>query len=382
MIVAVMGLLVVIALLTVATIFNRALRTRWSRHVGRWIVLAVATWGTLLIAEIALQAFGRSLWIEPPNVRPPNLRLVFHPSSAIMPGVSGDAHYSTNGDGLRGPAMPAPERARRIVCLGGSTTECTYLDDGETWPSLVAEKLNAAVPSDAQPHWVGAAAVSGASSREHLRFAETSRLLPAIDTLVVLCGINDLVLALSGDDKPLPRAPYIGSRLALPKLVVRSWSRWTAASRLATEDPQGRNYIARRAERAAAQRTGALPSLDQALAGYRERLAQIAQIARQHNVQLVFVEQPVLWRSDLPAESMKLLWLGRLADGRYATTDALRQAMDEFNASQREIALQTGAIFVEASSLAGRPELFYDDCHLNERGARELAGLVADAISK
>lgn len=373
-----------------------ALRPRvrnWiAQSAGKLILLAVAVWGSLALVELSLHTVGRSLWIEPANVRPPDLRIVFHPRGDIMPGVSGDAHYSTNREGLRGSEMPRPEMppregghgiiGRRIVCLGGSTTECTYLDDTETWPALVFELLNAEAVVGAVPrNWVGAAAVSGASTREHLRFVESSPLMDEIDTLVVLCGVNDLVLALRGDETWQAPAPWLWSRLALPKLAVRSWSRWTAASRMAAEDPEGRNYLARRAERAAAPTTDVRASLSEATAAYRARLKRIAEICRDRGVQLVLVEQPVLWRADLPDDAARLLWLGRLPDGHYLTARALRLAMDNFNRTMRGVAGEAGATFVNTSSLAGPPELFYDDCHLNERGAQELAALVAAALA-
>ena len=366
---------------------------KWiAERAGKLTLLAVAVWGSLALVELTLHTVGSSLWIETANVRPPGLRIVFHPRNDIMPGVSGDAHYGTNCDGLRGPDMPPeiPPRegsqgivGQRIVCLGGSTTECTYLDDAETWPALVAQHLNAeAVVGEGPGAWVGAAAVSGASTREHLRFVETSALMDEIDTLVVLCGVNDLELALRGTDAAQRASPpWMWSQLAIPKLIVRSWSRWTAATRMAAEDPEGRNYLARRAERAGAKISNETPSLASAIGAYRERLKRIAEICRQRDVRLVLVEQPVLWREELPDDAARLLWLGGLPMGHYLSAGNLRLAMDEFNRALHSVASAMGVTFVDTSSLAGRPELFYDDCHLNERGAQELAALVAAALN-
>lgn len=382
------ALVAVVLAMSVIAALRPSVRKWIAERAGKLILLVVALWGSLALAEVALHTVGRGLWIEPANVRPPNLQIVFHPSSDIMHGVSGDAHYRTNEQGLRGAEMPPSDltsrqgnrsaSGRQIICLGGSTTECTYLDDTETWPALVEEHLNAQAVAGVKPHnWVGAAAVSGASTREHLRFVETSALMDEIDTLVVLCGVNDLELALRGTDAARqPSAPWLWSQLALPKLVVRSWSRWTAASRMAAEDPEGRNYLARRAERAAAEISNETPSLESAIAAYRERLKRIAEICRQRGVRLVLVEQPVLWREDLPEDVTRLLWLGRLPDGRYLSARDLRLAMDAFNLAMRDVAHDANVTFVDTSSMTGRPELFYDDCHLNERGAQELAGLV------
>ena len=384
--------LVAIAFALMVTSSVRPRVQNWiAERAGKLTLLAVAVWGSLAVMELTLHTVGRSWWIEPANVRSPGLRIVFHPRSDIMPGVSGDAHYRTNRDGLRGPEMAPdiPPRAgsqgivgQRIVCLGGSTTECTYLDDAETWPALVAQHLNAeAVVGEGPGNWVGAAAVSGASTREHLRFVETSALMDEIDMLIVLCGVNDLELALRGTDAAQqPSPPWLWSQLAIAKLIVRSWSRWTAATRMAAEDPEGRNYLARRAERAGAKISNETPSLASAIGAYRERLKRIAEICRQRDVRLVLVEQPVLWREELPDDAARLLWLGGLPMGHYLSAGNLRLAMDEFNRALHSVASAMGVTFVDTGSLAGRPELFYDDCHLNERGAQELAALVAAAL--
>lgn len=50
--------------------------------------------------------------------------------------------HSTNKLGLRGDAPPCEwERYYTIVTIGGSTTQCFYLDDHKTWPYLLQEKL-------------------------------------------------------------------------------------------------------------------------------------------------------------------------------------------------------------------------------------------------
>ena len=373
------ALLGVVVALVAAAIIHSATRDRFVRSERKLCLLGMAVWGTLALAEISLHLFGQSLWTHPANVRAPNLRVVFHPRSDIMPGVSGDAGYSTNGDGLRGPEMPPRGTGRRMICLGGSTTECTYLDDAEAWSALVANAL-ASADGNREGHWVGAAAVSGAGTPEHLRFVETSRLMSETDTLILLCGVNDLVAALGRGAPRQAPAPWLWSKLALPKLLLITWSRWTAAARLESEDSEGRNYVARRAARASALVCDSAPSLAKPLAAYRRRLQRIADSCREHRVELVLVEQPVLWRKNLPEDIARLLWLGRSPDGRYLSVGALRQAMDAFNRVMRQVAAESGATLVDTSSLAGRQELFYDDCHLNERGASELAALVAKAM--
>lgn len=56
-----------------------------------------------------------------------------------LPGMSGRHVFSTNNLGFRGDALAIPKPAGefRVFAIGGSTTECLYLDDTETMPAVL-----------------------------------------------------------------------------------------------------------------------------------------------------------------------------------------------------------------------------------------------------
>jgi hypothetical protein len=58
------------------------------------------------------------------------MRKVFKPDPALLPGISGDSRFDVDSDGIRGDEMPRGD-AYRILAVGGSTTECLYLDQEE-----------------------------------------------------------------------------------------------------------------------------------------------------------------------------------------------------------------------------------------------------------
>ena len=113
-----------------------------------------------------------------------------HTPGKEMTGVVGDAHVSANSRGIRGTEMPTREHAYRILCLGGSTTACQYLDDGESWPSLLMEHLNRT--QSASRVWIGSAGKPGYSTIEHLKFVTESGLMNEIDSVALLVGLHDL----------------------------------------------------------------------------------------------------------------------------------------------------------------------------------------------
>ncbi|MBX7075644.1 MAG: SGNH/GDSL hydrolase family protein [Pirellulales bacterium] len=364
---------------------------RWAaRRCPQIAALGVSTLIALVTIELALHTIGVGHWREPVNTRPPNLRLVFHPDLQVLPGASPVASYSTNSWGLRGPELPLNEtnsrRRLRVLCLGASTTECTYLDDSKTWPALLADALRRAHPNRAI--WVAAAAVSGTTTKEHLQFVQQSPLVEQVDLVVVLAGINDLQRELvaarkreMGQSMGPVAGPYLWERLASVRLAVSAWSRATAARRMAAEDPTGANYVRRRERRASAETVTTIPNLQPGLEAYRQRIEQIADTIRQRGAKPVFLSQPVLWSDGLSPAAEKLLWLGYLDANRFLAAPPLRQCMDRYNDCLRDVCQEQQAPWIDLSVMSGRLVYFYDDCHFTEAGAHEVARIVAEGWS-
>src|SRR5829696_10048686 len=50
--------------------------------------------------------------------------------------------HTKNKLGFRGPDVPSDYNERlSIICIGGSATECAYLNDGKTWTEILYRKL-------------------------------------------------------------------------------------------------------------------------------------------------------------------------------------------------------------------------------------------------
>jgi lysophospholipase L1-like esterase len=337
-----------------------------------------------LLAELLLATSLASRVAQPQHLCWPGFQMTFHPDPAAMPGVSGESHFQANSRGIRGSEWPARAEAYRVLCLGGSTTECAYLDQTEAWPQLLAARLNR---SGGEPVWVGNAGIVGYTSEQHLKFVEQSPLMEEIDALVMMVGINDLLKFLeseqlesdrAAEEAELERSRPLWSRSSIRE-IARRWVN-VYAVQFAThyEDIEGRNHIARRQERQAATRLGELPSLDRALDEYGARLRRIAELCRAKGVEPIFVTQPILWDAQLSPEAASLLWLGWSKDGGFYDQLALRQGLDRFNARLEQAAAESDAVVIDLAEMNGRPEYFYDDCHFNEAGARFVAEQVAD----
>ena len=104
------------------------------------VLVAVSMALTLALAEFGLRLAmptGYFIW-------KPRMERTFHPAPEFMPGVTGVSTFRTNSQGLRADELTGQE-GRRILALGGSTTECLYLDQSEAWPRLLQDLLGEAL---------------------------------------------------------------------------------------------------------------------------------------------------------------------------------------------------------------------------------------------
>ena len=94
---------------------------------------------SLLMTEIVLR------WLYPQEgklfVWQPNLNHTFLPDSSIFYGVNGAKNFSINSQGFRGDEFGNNSR-KKYLCLGGSTTECSFVSEDLRYPYLVGKHLN------------------------------------------------------------------------------------------------------------------------------------------------------------------------------------------------------------------------------------------------
>jgi lysophospholipase L1-like esterase len=372
-----------------------------SRIARRGALALLSSLLALVLGEVVLRVFSRDAFY----VWPPHLHQELHPTPDVMPGVSGTSRFEINSIGMRGDEL-SKARDFRILALGGSTTECLYLDQTEAWPHLLQERLGPRA-------WVGNAGRSGLHTR-HYRLQAEKLLdqLPRMDAVIVLTGVNDLSVRLSQDTAWKPAdftAPKALSGLMQEAFAIQpprfmdgpfynKTVLWQMAKSLgrtlqsggATQDALGRIYETWRRHRHEALRVRQrLPDLGPALAECGDNLRAIARSAALHHARIVFVTQPFLWRDDLPPDLQRLLWLGGVgpfqkeAGHEYYSVSALAAGMDAYNrtllATCRRI---TEAVCLDLAALLPKDTtVFYDDVHFNEAGSRRVAEILAERLA-
>jgi len=150
----------------------------------------------LSLCEIGLRFL--SFRVEHYYIWPPHLHSTFKPLPDITPGIHGESRFIVNSKGIRADEL-TPDCRYKILALGGSSTECTFLDQQETWPWLLQERLARAINARV---WVGNAGKSGNTTHHNiLQMRYLLQDISGIDAVIVLAGINDLTIALSRDSE-------------------------------------------------------------------------------------------------------------------------------------------------------------------------------------
>jgi len=350
---------------------RRGLARRWAPLVAMHVMLVLA-WGA---GELVVSAtYAQSALFHRYT---PDHRSVFTPDPAVMPGVAGEAHHTTNGRGMRGTPVPAADAAYQVLCVGGSTTACLFLDDAECWPALLQEE---GAGAGSQPLWVGDVGKSGYGSWHHVKLLGYPEVFADIDCVVVLAGINDHERALQGHrlHSTFGHEPAY-ERSSIYTLAHNVYQAQKQRRQFEREFSDGRAYVLRRQRRAAATLVDEVPDVDEALRDYRANLTLLARTLTERGHRVVFLTQPVLWRAGLSAEAKALLWLGVPDDDTAIAVPRLAASMARFNAVMREVCTATGVECVDlAAAMNGDARWFFDDCHFTEAGAREVARIVGE----
>jgi len=364
-------LLVLFALMASFGLLSRRGRRFYAQQCCQLWLMSGTTLVALLVAEFCV----RSLYTQPPfHCRPPGLTYEYEPDSYVLPGVFGATKCTTNSDGVRGPELTRNSDAYRILCLGGGSTECRYLDDSESWSGLLQAVLNE--PGNGE-FWVGSAGVSDFATGHHARFLTQSSLPSKMDCVVLMVGANDFLRVLLGMDAGDARPPlWIRSKtVALARQV------WNGNLKQGyVFDREGRELIRRRLGRSIPARSF---NLDLVLEAYAARLERIVDVARSRQLRVVFVSQPVLWADFLSSLGDMRLRYARMhpypREWEYLTAPRCRQAIDRYNETLASVCWGSGVEFVDAAGpMSGVEYYFYDDFHLNESGCQRLASILAD----
>lgn len=348
----------------------------------------------LLIIECGLRIYYPSEGVF--FIREPNRNWTLHPSENVFPGAFGEKRYGVNEFGIRGDSPVSAEY--RILAVGGSTTECLYLDQSEMWTQLLQEKLN----FGRDTVWVGNAGKSAnALGENELQVRYAIPKMPTIDLFLVMAGANDMLFYLKqyrrdpwliAFDIVVDRhreGPWFKKSLIWQTLRNIKYRLYPHFVKIEAEDRSGETYELRRQLRRNSRETDVLPdSLDHYLEEYRQRLNAVANAIRTQNGRVVFLTQPAMWDTISNPGLERFLWFDYTSRDVYNnpvhySSRALRSVLDRYNATMMDFCEKESYPCLDLATLLPRDTtVFYDDMHFNVSGSKQVAELLYAFLTK
>jgi hypothetical protein len=371
---------------------------------------------SLLVAEFTLR------WVMPDDERyyvwEPNLQHQFYPDSSIFYGIKGIKNFTINEQGIRGDLLlknteekavsgetvkvwPGKFTCNRLF-LGGSTTECLYLDDKETWWYLW-DSISGGAENELTTGSIGK---SGITTRElylHMKYVVPQ--LKYTNEVIIMPGLNDLMKRLSADTSFNNNFQFTEAVedslvntifLCHGRKHEKTWWRKTALfhtlqnfyHRLKPkgvewmiQDDKGKSLAVWRENRKNALAViDSLPDLTTALMEYKRNLQLIYREGRRQGLGVLFITQPSIYKDTMSTYEQGLLWMGGIGAYQqekghsYYSVKALKRGMEMYNNALREFCRENNIPWIDAAAaLPQDTSVFYDDCHFNESGARLMA---------
>lgn len=317
------------------------------------------------------------------------LRLPFNRQIEItnekFPSLDPVIMHSTNSLGFRGPEPPADfANCLSIVAVGGSTTECYYLDDHRTWPARLAQKLD----GDFDRVWLNNAGFDGHSTCGHQLLIKqfVGPLRPKI--VLFLIGINEVgnaeanhwdqeLLVHTAADWPTRAVHKLADYSALAALIVNIRRHRTAQDKGLVHadvlhDPIPSQAIEplsddERRKEFDRHRASFLP-------GYESRLRHLLKMAGGFGSEPVLLTQPALCGSghdDVTGADLASIPAGDVAG------QTEWELLELYNDVTRRVAKDESVLLIDlAQRLPKSSRYFYDWLHYNNDGAAAVAEIV------
>lgn len=310
-----------------------------------------------------------------------------------LPGLSGRNLFSTNNVGFRGDhlAMPKPTKEYRVFLVGGSSSECFYLDDAQSINQVLQEAMQKKQIEEKVVK-VYNAGRSGEALDDHVSMIAHRIIHMQPDVIIVFAGINDLTKAIFNFDylhfdtetsarfstETLLR--FLATEFQIPRRFYSFATRIgsTEERTLLERITQTSNYRTRVQLANSAVPTDEKPRVD--LDPFERNLNTIIGIAEANNVKLILMTQPSSWSGGDPVSRS---WQWMRYRGRFAYSEKqMNMALEAYNDVTRQVAKSKRvSLYDIARVIPKTSKFFYDDVHFNVSGAR-FAGLgLSDVLA-
>lgn len=276
-------------------------------------------------------------------------------------GLDSMIQYSANKLGFRGEDQPEGfDKYYSIITIGGSTTECSLLDDSKTWTAQLGNKLR-------RTHsklWINNAGLDGASTYGHAILLDDYVLKLKPNMVIFLIGINDRGKKdFSKEDGNLIDREESFFRKLIKKSEVANLinnfylmyktHKANIGHNLSSQQVKVTSDKGKVIKLDSVQLEKTLAPFRADLPAYKTRVSDLATKCLKHGIRPVFVTQPLLYGGEY--------W----------------EVMQLYNKSVIEICKELNIQCIDlANELKKDQDYFYDDMHYTNIGADSVSAII------
>jgi lysophospholipase L1-like esterase len=313
---------------------------------------------------------------------PPNLYQVLNVKSGL-PGINGKQKITTDSKGFRTTKEIDYNNKKnyRIFAIGGSTTEQIYLDDQHTWTHLLQEDLSKKLHRNVEVINTG---VSGTRTKQHLAtLKKIIKFHP--DLIVFLIGINDWNHHISiifpeklnfiKRFKTYRQSLFLrNTMVAKPLLMVQN-----SFKNKHSVDEYGGNFSKQRGSLSRNNVKSFFP--ENVSQDYKQNLEAISDTCHENNLICMFINQPTGYSNSASEDFKEGFWMTPPYQPYTLSFDSMVYIASFYNSYLSTFAKEHHHYFCDAAAnLSPSYDNFYDDCHFNENGAKNMSYVVEKCI--
>ncbi len=291
--------------------------------------------------------------------------------------------HTKNSLGFRGPEPPADfAQLLTVLTIGGSTTECFYLSDHQTWPALLEARLKPSFPK----LWLNNAGLDGHSSFGHLVLVNdyVAQLRPKVALFLV--GLNDLFADGPNQYDRMDRNLVLGnlanySELAALGLNLLRHSQTVSMKSLGAMPRPINLKVPEYRLVSVEEEQSLLQTQEKPLARYRSRMTRLIELTRRAGTEPVLITQPALFGDAVDDVTLAKLDRVDIEIHRKMNGGVAWKLLEQYNDATRTLGRELGVTVIDlAAKLPKSSRYFYDYLHYGKEGAAKVAEIIGTEL--
>ena len=301
--------------------------------------------------------------------------------------------HTKNSLGFRGEEAPKTfEDYLTIIAVGGSTTECFLIADGQDWPAILGEKLKKLF----NLIWINNAGLDGHSTFGHNVLMQDYIVKIKPKVVLFLVGINDLWI--QGITSPTIGDRRLKSGLELDLSSIKTFLKtagnysevfalaynlYRYSKKIHSPYTNIQDAFLEKAETIDIPKNQELEVVSKRLKsfnekykkGYSLRLMKLIKISKENGIQPVLITQPALYGDATDDVTKK--YLGSIKLGNEENGNIAWESLEFFNDVTRSIGLEQKVLVIDlAHEMPKSSRYFYDFIHYNNEGSKKVGEIV------